>query len=49
MATFTLVDTDRQWFKSEIGVAGKEDPRDLSFVELLAAAGRGRGGGQPYP
>lgn len=31
MATFTLVDADRQWFKSEIGLAGKEDPRDISF------------------
>ncbi len=31
MATFTLIDTDRQWFKSEVGAAGKEDPRDISF------------------
>lgn len=31
MATVTLVDSDRQWFKSEVGAAGKEDPRDISF------------------
>jgi diguanylate cyclase (GGDEF)-like protein len=31
MATFTLIDADRQWFKSEVGAAGKEDPRDVSF------------------
>jgi diguanylate cyclase (GGDEF)-like protein len=31
MATFTLVDADRQWFKSEVGVGGKENPRDVSF------------------
>jgi diguanylate cyclase (GGDEF)-like protein len=31
MATFTLIDSDRQWFKSEVGAAGKEDPRDISF------------------
>ena len=30
-ATFTLIDADRQWFKSEIGARGKEDPRDDSF------------------
>jgi hypothetical protein len=31
MATFTLVDADRQSFKSEVGAAGKEDARDISF------------------
>src|ERR1700748_1152857 len=31
MATFTLVDAERQWFKSDVGAAGKEDPRDVSF------------------
>jgi diguanylate cyclase (GGDEF)-like protein len=31
MATFTLIDSDRQWFKSEVGAAGKEDSRDISF------------------
>src|ERR1700748_1895086 len=30
-ATFSLIDADRQWFKSEVGAAGKEDPRDISF------------------
>jgi diguanylate cyclase (GGDEF)-like protein len=31
MATFTLIDADRQWFKSDVGAAGKEDARDISF------------------
>jgi diguanylate cyclase (GGDEF)-like protein len=31
IATFTLVDADRQWFKSDVGAAGKEDPRSISF------------------
>jgi diguanylate cyclase (GGDEF)-like protein len=31
IATFTLVDEDRQWFKSAVGTTGKEDPRDISF------------------
>ena len=31
MATFTLIDADRQWFKSEVGAARREDPRDISF------------------
>jgi diguanylate cyclase (GGDEF)-like protein len=31
IATFSLVDADRQWFKSEVGASGKEDPRDVSF------------------
>jgi diguanylate cyclase (GGDEF)-like protein len=31
IATFTLVDADRQWFKSEVGAAGNENPRDISF------------------
>jgi diguanylate cyclase (GGDEF)-like protein len=31
MATVTLIDSDRQWFKSEVGAAGKEDARDISF------------------
>src|SRR6201995_199254 len=31
MATFSLVDVDRQWFKSEVGAPGKEDPRAVSF------------------
>lgn len=32
MATVTLVDSDRQWFKSGVGAEpGNEDPRDISF------------------
>lgn len=31
MATITLVDEKRQWFKSCQGTAGREDPRDASF------------------
>jgi diguanylate cyclase (GGDEF)-like protein len=31
MATVTLIDADRQWFKSEVGAVGKEDPREISF------------------
>jgi diguanylate cyclase (GGDEF)-like protein len=31
MATVSLIDSDRQWFKSAQGAAGTEDPRDVSF------------------
>ena len=31
IATVTLVDEDRQWFKSAVGTESKEDPRDDSF------------------
>lgn len=32
IATLTLIDRDRQWFKSQLGLTGKaEDPRDISF------------------
>jgi GAF domain-containing protein len=31
MATFTLVDADREWVKAEVGAAGREDPRAISF------------------
>lgn len=31
MATITLVDEDRQWFKSRIGITAQETPRSVSF------------------
>jgi diguanylate cyclase (GGDEF)-like protein len=31
MANFTLVDSDRQWFKSRVGATGREDPLDTGF------------------
>jgi diguanylate cyclase (GGDEF)-like protein len=31
MATVTLIDSDRQWFKSEQGASGTENPREISF------------------
>lgn len=31
MALITLVDTDRQWFKSRVGVSVKETSRDVAF------------------
>ena len=31
IATFTLIDSERQWFKSAQGTSGSEDPRDVSF------------------
>ncbi len=31
ISTITLVDRDRQWFKSKQGVAGSGDPREVSF------------------
>ena len=31
IAQVTLVDSDRQWFKSSVGVAGGETPRDISL------------------
>jgi diguanylate cyclase (GGDEF)-like protein len=37
MATFTLVDEDRQWFKSEVGMEAKEDPREVSFCAHTVA------------
>ncbi len=39
MANFTLVDADRQWFKSRVGAEGEEDPLDTGFCPhaILAA------------
>jgi diguanylate cyclase (GGDEF)-like protein len=34
MALVTLIDADRQWFKSRFGVTVKEVPRDLSIAHL---------------
>jgi phosphoribosyl 1,2-cyclic phosphodiesterase/CheY-like chemotaxis protein len=31
IATITLIDENRQWFKSCVGLSNKEDPRDVSF------------------
>jgi signal transduction histidine kinase len=31
MSTLTLIDGERQWFKSRVGVDGEGDPRDVSF------------------
>jgi diguanylate cyclase (GGDEF)-like protein len=31
MAVVSLVDTERQWFKSRVGIAASETPRDVSF------------------
>src|SRR5260370_4014832 len=31
VAVISLIDRDRQWFKSRLGVAETETPRDISF------------------
>lgn len=31
MASLTFVDTNRQWFKSKLGLTGRETSRDISF------------------
>jgi hypothetical protein len=38
MATITLVDANRQWFKSCQGTAGREDPRDASFCAHVVSS-----------
>lgn len=37
MAAVTLVDTDRQWFKSSLGLGVTETPRDVSFCSHAVA------------
>lgn len=31
MASLTFIDSNRQWFKSKVGLSGRETPRDVSF------------------
>lgn len=31
MAMFTLIDADRQWFKSKVGLSIAQTPRDVAF------------------
>src|SRR4051794_38978108 len=33
IATVTLLDADRQWFKSRVGLAGRETARGLAFCD----------------
>lgn len=35
----SLVDEDRQWFKSSVGLAAKETPRSMSFCSVAIAKG----------
>ncbi len=39
IALVTLVDTDRQWFKSRIGLEDRQTPTDISFCAHAIAAG----------
>ncbi len=34
VALLTLVDADRQWFKSRVGLALEETPRDIAFCDM---------------
>jgi len=39
IALVSLVDTDRQWFKSRYGLDASETPRDVSFCGHVVEAG----------
>ena len=39
IAMVTLVDEDRQWFKSKVGMEDREGPRDWSFCAYAVASG----------
>lgn len=38
LSTVTLVDTDRQWFKSQVGLELSETPRDVAFCAYTVLA-----------
>ncbi len=40
MAAVSLVDRDRQWFKSHPGIEAAETPRDIAFCDYTTAIGR---------
>ncbi len=40
MAAVSLIDRDRQWFKSHPGIEASETPRDIAFCDHTVATGR---------